>query len=236
MYKKSFFKKRGETKMGQYYNYVIEHPDRKTFFKKPITGFAKFTEQVEFDNPNLLCALSEIYNKPRRIAFTGDYFEDVLDEPKFKEKAKRYNFKSDNIYSEKTSQDELEYRKNIYSKLYSDFKPSEVVDFNHDAIRVFPKDMVLINYDKKEFIRLPDFDVIDNEVPKNGRYLVHPLPVLTAIGNGQGNGDYLTNNENHPHFKHVGSWALDIIEYAHTDKIPEGFENRTEDFQFRQDY
>jgi hypothetical protein len=63
----------------------------------------------------------------------------------------------------------------------------------------------IINYDKKQFIRIPEKS---NKKDKNGYPIltIHPLPLLCADGNQRGGGDYYGRNE-----KLVGAWAYDRI-------------------------
>lgn len=53
-----------------------------------------------------------------------------------------------------------------------------------------------VNHTKRQFVDLRKF----------GRYAYHPIPLLTAEGNGQGGGDYRGRDE-----EHVGIWARDVV-------------------------
>lgn len=67
----------------------------------------------------------------------------------------------------------------------------------HDCV-VLPREFkYLVNLTKKQYIELKTY--------KPNVYQVHPLPLLTAVGNGRGNGDYDRED------KRVGSWAFDRI-------------------------
>ena len=71
----------------------------------------------------------------------------------------------------------------------------------------------LINYSKNQYVsyaKLPR--------GKDG-WMVNPLPLLTALGNGRGGGDYF---EGKPDFDKVGIWAKDIL--AIDFVVPDGFE------------
>lgn len=72
--------------------------------------------------------------------------------------------------------------------------------------------LYLINCTKKIYI---DCDQYYNDCIQNG-WCIHPLPLLTAIGNGLGGGDYRGNCPN------VGCWANDVISIERN--IPDGFE------------
>lgn len=70
----------------------------------------------------------------------------------------------------------------------------------------------LVNISKKEYV---DCDAYKKRsIQKDGfsihpRWCVHPLPLLTAIGNGLGCGDY--SNPENTDIEYVGRWANDII-------------------------
>lgn len=71
----------------------------------------------------------------------------------------------------------------------------------------------IVNYSKSAFID-------KTKVPEYGDgYQIHPLPLMTCQGNGQGGGDYHAQGEGEENI--VGSWAGDIIGIE--EKVPEGF-------------
>lgn len=79
-------------------------------------------------------------------------------------------------------------------------------------IEAVPEDYkYLINLDKKEYVD-------KSKCPSYGTWgmRIHPLPLLTAEGNGRGGGDYRGDND-----QVVGSWARDRV--ALVKDIPEGF-------------
>lgn len=55
------------------------------------------------------------------------------------------------------------------------------------------------------------------EIPQQGEYTIHPLPLLTAESNGLGGGDYWSKKD----AELVGSWKYDTISVG--DEIPSGF-------------
>lgn len=75
-----------------------------------------------------------------------------------------------------------------------------------------------VNHSKKIYF---DFDAYAERSRRCGEFdeeiIVHPLPLLTAVGNGMGSGDYRGVNQ-----KDVGSWYLDLISIE--DEIPEDYE------------
>ena len=62
----------------------------------------------------------------------------------------------------------------------------------------------ILNYDKKVYLDCNKY----KEASKDGDgWVIHPLPLLTALGNGLGGGDYSGINEDA-----VGNWAGDELE------------------------
>ena len=64
----------------------------------------------------------------------------------------------------------------------------------------------IVNHSKKQFV--------DKGQDTPPQFTIHPLPLLTAEGNGRGGGDYRGTNE---HL--VGAWARDIISMEKTPPI-----------------
>lgn len=80
-------------------------------------------------------------------------------------------------------------------------------------IEAIPEDYkYLINLDKKEYI---DKSKCPNMSSDWADFKVHPLPLLTAEGNGMGGGDYRGDNN------YAGSWARNRI--ALVKQVPEGY-------------
>ena len=67
------------------------------------------------------------------------------------------------------------------------------------------RDMYLINHSKKLFVNCNDYASRCN---RNG-WIIHPLPLLTCIGNGQGGGDYYSDNGT----EYIGTWAFDWVSF-----------------------
>ena len=74
----------------------------------------------------------------------------------------------------------------------------------------------LVNYDKNEYVD-------KRKCPEKEGWKIHPLPLLTAEGNGRGGGDYRGSN-----IEMVGAWArcrLGLVK-----EVPEGFTEITPNF------
>lgn len=79
----------------------------------------------------------------------------------------------------------------------------------------------LVNRTKSLFVSF-DRVLVNGFSEWEGLY-IHPLPILTAVGNGRGNGDYCGDNA-----ELAGTWAWDLVEVA--DSAPEGFKEVYTDF------
>ena len=85
-------------------------------------------------------------------------------------------------------------------------------------IEAIPEDHIyLVNYDKKEYVD-------KSKCPNKEGWRIHPLPLLTAEGNGRGGGDYHGDG-----MDYVGSWSrcrLGLVK-----EVPEGFTEITPNFK-----
>jgi hypothetical protein len=81
-----------------------------------------------------------------------------------------------------------------------------------DVVEYMKTYSYIVNHTKKMYVDKRNYEVI------------HPLPLLTAEGNGRGGGDYRGADE-----EHVGTWARDVIS---VEKKLEGLEGYTE-LEFR---
>ena len=106
----------------------------------------------------------------------------------------------------------------VWAGDYADAEPGQEKNLHHlcneyNLIRPTEKTTIsyrfIVNHSKKLFV--------DKwKVPNVNNLFIHPLPLLTAEGNGLGGGDYRGDS------KLVGSWARDIISVEYTK--PDGFQ------------
>lgn len=109
--------------------------------------------------------------------------------------------------------------KKIYPKGEVDFPPLKMegkFDYTHKF---------LVNHTHKCYL---DFDLYMSKCKDKDGWIIHPLSLLTAIGNGRGSGDY---DDKYPDSYVVGMWAGDLLEV--TDEAPAGYE--LEDIRFIED-
>lgn len=166
----------------------------------------KLTEHSWYGNDFVNGVVERIEGRPAVVAWVGDYADEEED------------FKGVEGYTPE-----------IYGRVWPRREgdpripeaPFPSVPGRHD-------DGFLVNRTKGLYI---DFAVYYRaaKAKDGGRWwCIHPLPLLTAIGNGRGNGDYhawgllscskrSTRNE-----EMVGAWAMDVLEYAH-ERPAEGY-------------
>lgn len=79
----------------------------------------------------------------------------------------------------------------------------------------------LINWDKKVYVDKRRVPSVAYGWTDGQKYTIHPLPLLTAEGNGRGGGDFRTEDAG-GNTALIGTWARDHISLGST--VPEGFE------------
>jgi len=89
--------------------------------------------------------------------------------------------------------------------------------FNADHVGDMTKYRYLVNHSKRLYV---DKNLLHDA---GGGYDFHPLPLLTAEGNGRGGGDYSGSNA-----ELVGTWARDVISVE--DVYPENYSELSVDF------
>ncbi len=70
--------------------------------------------------------------------------------------------------------------------------------------------LYLINHTKQEYINCTKYFNASVMHSKYGDWCMHPLPILTCIGNGLGGGDYHSPTDNSTE-EYIGSWAWNEI-------------------------
>lgn len=103
--------------------------------------------------------------------------------------------------------------------LYSCASEIEERTYNkyEDCIALPNEFKYLVNLTKKQYIELKTY--------KPNVLQVHPLPLLTAVGNGRGRGDYSRDD------KRVGSWAFDRIGCTNSEDEIVGLEKVEIEFE-----
>ena len=187
--------------MGQYYRAITQQNGTTTVYNRNIKRgnkeeytFAKLTEHSWWLNDFVNAVCSDIYQetKPVRIAWVGDYADDV------------------------ESQNDLdgEQIKKLH-KLAWDCKGIAV-----EPTKFTLKNKYLVNHSNYEYLDCNKY--FKNSITAG--WCLHPLPLLTCIGNGLGGGDYCSPTGDST-AELVGFWAWDEISI--TDEPPQDYEELT---------
>ena len=187
--------------MGQYYKAV--NLDRQEYLSSyDYDSGAKLMEHSWLLNPMLIAAMHLLAPGGRwhktRLVWAGDYADE-----------KAYLDGFSNVYY--VDERGVNHVHNVYSYAKKHFeKINDQYEYN-------PSLRYIINHTKKQYVDLAKCPMIDG-------WMIHPLSLLTASGNGRGGGDYRGHN------KHlVGLWAGDVI--SSDSKVPQGYEEITPDFR-----
>ncbi len=173
--------------MGQYYMALVSRGDEKRVLDGVKgEGFvgSKLMEHSWIGNHFVDSVLCSLYKNPARVIWMGDYADDDS----------KINIIKDGM--------------NLYNAVWKNRDASISTDIDYNGM--YYKSMYLVNHDKKEYLNIEEYI---KECTTDVDWCVHFLPLLTAVGNGQGGGDYWGCNE-----ENVGYWANDTIELV--DEIP----------------
>lgn len=168
--------------MGQYYMAYATYGNKKKsyiFYSHDYDNGLKLTEHSWVGNNFINAFCSKILHNPMYVAWVGDYAEES---PNYQGLVK--NKEQFTIYAKKAWN----------SKATNHVKDSPEIPFGI---------YFLVNHTKHMYIDLTKY-IIENQFGEG--WCHHPLPLLTACGNGLGGGDYWGINENL-----IGSWAFDKI-------------------------
>lgn len=117
-----------------------------------------------------------------------------------------------------------DYAEDIEILLPTGLKVSDIWDCDGEEVNYsnFRIDgLFLCNHDKKQFISMEEY--FKNSVDDDG-WCLHPLSLLTAVGNQRGGGDYYGIDNDY-----VGNWFWDLISFE--PKQPEDYEKITVTFK-----
>ncbi len=180
--------------MGQYYRAIIKKNNRYSVYNRDIIRngkceymVAKLTEHSWWLNEFVNAVCLNIYKEKSHIAWVGDYADDM-----------------DTVNG--LNHTEI---KKLHKRTWDcKGKSVEVSDFTLDG-------KYLINHTKKQFVDCSKF--FENSIMHSqyGDWCFHPLPLLTCIGNGLGDGDYCSPTDESTE-KYVSAWAWDKISIEDT--------------------
>lgn len=181
--------------MGQYYRPILgdKYGLNGRVFDRSVDRkytLAKLMEHSWWLNPFVNAFSEFLYKEPSRVCWVGDYGNEPED----------FYFPNCSAFYVP-----------CYRAIWGDGVILESVsssDFSLD-------NKFLLNHDTKEFVDLNEYKA--NSVDKHG-WTIHPLPLLTAVGNDRGGGDFYEGNTG---FEDVGIWAWHLISID--DRPPNDF-------------
>lgn len=174
--------------MGQYYHILtLDEDGEYQAYDRSVDGeymVAKLTEHSWIGNKCMKGLCYQIHHNPKRIWWVGDYAECYDNSTKA----------PNGITKKRLSV--------IYNRSWGRWSEKHLLGFTSDeSCDVAGK--FIVNHSKSVYIDM-DF-YIKHNTTQDG-WCLHPLSLLTAVGNGFGGGDYRGVNKNL-----VGSWAGDLI-------------------------
>lgn len=176
--------------MGQYYTPLLIGNDGKAMIASAhdFDNGIKLMEHSWIGNDFVNAVLSFLYENPMRVAWIGDYATDI---------GKPFEFGDGfiNSFKEFKPYYDMAWTENEVTRIAHDTKPYEL-DFEHTH-------GFLVNETKGIYIDLEKYIAAN----RDRSWCIHPLPILTCIGNGLGGGDFngAVGGED------VGTWAFDYV-------------------------
>lgn len=206
--------------MGQYYYPTILREKGHRFYSQQFYSHdydrngLKLMEHSYVGNSFTETVLAQLFNNPGRLAWIGDYHEEG-------DIARLHD--NDSAYVKLDELFRRHYKKFHYEK---NWHTGEVkTNYSHPEMVNERKGRFILNHDKKQFI---DMVWYEEHAPRDAwGCMIHPLPLLTAVGNGRGGGDYWGIYEDD-----IGSWAGDLIETQNAQ--PNGYCDITEGVMFEE--
>lgn len=188
--------------MGQYYTPIImgkRYGVQGTLYSWDYNEGLKLMEHSYLGTDFTNAVLRKIDHQPMRIAWMGDYADDYPEDDSKKREPYQQKLLKNEFMRIFKEQDKKRIRPEPL-----EFKNPE--DFNG---------WYLINHTQQTYVDLGEYQQMNGWEEewdgKKYRMTVHPLPLLTACGNGRGGGDY---HDCYPDYDKVGKWAFDLIEFA----------------------
>lgn len=215
--------------MGQYYTptFIAENGSLRTIYSHDFDNGLKLMEHSYIGNDFVNAALLLLEQSPLRVAWIGDYANDKYGDP----------YESILEWEDFTRIYEAAWDEKDTFKLGKDA-------FSTKGLRMVctmeTQKRYLVNHSKNLYLKMGDYISRnmwhDKGAWENGRYnsflttdwCIHPLPLLTACGNGRGGGDY---HDSYPNYDKVGAWAFDLLEF--TKAAPKGYESFMIEFSER---
>lgn len=187
--------------MGQYYQPLLidDAGCMLTAYSHDFDSGIKLMEHSWIGNNFVNAVLKKLDNNPMRVAWLGDYSTDL-------EEAVYINM-GGGFISDKS--DFVDYYGSVWDEDHETQAPLMKNENSEYLLDTEHADCFLVNATKGCYVDMQEY-IRENEVFDDSGFspwCVHPLPLLTSVGNGQGGGDYRSKIG----IKDVGSWAFDKI-------------------------
>jgi len=180
--------------MGQYFMPILGDSNGLNckVFDRSVDGeymLAKLMEHSWWLNSFCNAFAEHLYNQKKRVCWVGDYAEND-----------DFNFKKSSAF---------------YTPCYKEIWGETVKRHGSTSTDFTLDNKFLLNHDTKEFVDLDDYKSKSKGL--NG-WTIHPLPLLTAVGNARGCGDFHKGNIG---FEFVGLWAWLLLSIS--DSVPKSY-------------
>ena len=162
--------------------------------------------------------MAQLLNKPGRLAWLGDYHSECDFAELNEDLPKIIGKKFDEHYKCFVLPGHEEFCHGKHVRHYN--KPEKVKE---------RQGRFILNHDKKCYIDMEEYEKNNLTCTEDCDWHFHPIPLLTAVGNGRGGGDFHGIGE-----EDVGCWAGDLLEVRNAR--PNGYIDVTEDIQFQEIY
>ena len=227
--------------MGQYYRVALNNKGYKMELNT-ISGEKdwigqKLLEFMYLDNPMIVTLGEKMLKEPIRLAIVGDYADDIYIYD-FKEEEVEFltnKYKTDKTYYKLAKVAKIEGLETVKQDIFKNItlteeeidnllkitweEGAELGELEKSISKTIKwHELFFINHDKKEYIDINEY--IKKSTSKDD-WTISPF-IMTALGNGQGGGDYIGYNEKpFPNFYEIGRWANDLVSL--NKERPEGY-------------
>ena len=202
--------------MGQYYKAVLGEGDMiRVLNPRDFGHYLKIMEHSWIYNDFVNSVYRLILDNPKRVTWIGDYAKSV-NYPALKKINKDLPAKSVMTIYHKRAWESTKQKYMVFP-VEIPMKEEELMKLLVDETRK----KYLINHTKGIYL---DVNSYIKKNRKEDDWIINPLPLLTAYGNGLGGGDYFSEIGG----KDVGSWAFNILEFSYVK--PQGYVEKNYEF------
>ena len=210
--------------MGQYYYPTILREKNHRFYSEEFFSHdyghngLKLTEHSYCGNTFVETVMAQLFSKPGRLAWIGDYHK--------KDDFAKLNPNLPKILEKRFYE---HYKCFVLPGCEEDCHGKHLRYYNRPEEVKTRKGRFILNHDKQCYIDMVEYEKNSLTCSKDEDWHFHPIPLLTAVGNGRGGGDFSGIGEDD-----VGIWAGDLLEVQCAR--PNGYRDVTADINFQESY